>query len=146
MDAVALIKIIPYSLLLNGLFIVSCNSSNSKETQPANNSEIETENYMDKDPEFVIVKDYPMEEWGGTQPELTLRKSGNAWFITQVPPFEDGDGNELFDDEDFPEGLEFEKLIAEYIGKEVIREDREIFIIENATEEQCLKVVDFFAN
>ena len=134
-----------YSFVLVGLLFFSCNSHNSEESESTKNNEPNKEEIME-DPEFVIVKEYPMEVWGGTQPELTLRESGNAWLITEVPPFEDGDGNELFDDEDFPEGPEFEKLIAEYIGTDVIRDDREVFIIENATEEQCLKVVDFFAN
>ncbi|UKN00184.1 hypothetical protein K6119_10615 [Paracrocinitomix mangrovi] len=134
-----------YSFIIVGLLFFSCNSNNSEESESTKNNEPNKEEIME-DPEFVIVKEYPMDEWGGAQPELTLRESGNAWLITEVPPFEDEDGNELFDDEDFPEGLEFEKLIADYIGTDVIRDDREVFIIENATEEQCLKVVEFFAN
>lgn len=126
--------------------LYSCNTTEPNDNKTPIIEQNKSEEVMEEDPEFKIVKEYEMEEWGGAMPELTLRESGNAWLIVEVPPFEDGDGNELFDDEDFPEGLEFEKLISEYIGTEVKREDREIFIIENATEDQCLKTVEFFAN
>lgn len=134
-------KIKLYSILLSMFFITSCHSQNSNES-----SESKAEKNIKQPQESKNYKEYPMKEWGGTQPQLTLRENGNARLVVEVPPLEDGDGNELFDDEDFPEGLEFEKLIAEYIGTEVIRDDREVFIIENATDEQCLKVVEFFEN
>jgi len=54
--------------------------------------------------------------------------------IVEVPSFKDGDGNELFDDEDFLEGIEFEKLISEYVGVAVRCNNREAFITESATE------------
>ena len=89
---------------------------------------------------FVILKGYPITQCKGTQPELTLRENGNALLlITKVAPFEDSK-------QDFPGGLELQKLIESYVGIPLIKKAGEVFIIENATEENCLKTVEFFAN
>ncbi|TVZ08098.1 hypothetical protein JM80_0582 [Cellulophaga sp. RHA_52] len=115
------------------------NKKDSKETKIEN---VEISEDLDE----IIIKEIEVSDFGGATPELTLRKSGNAYLIVEVPPFNGGDGNDIDGDEDFPEVMEFENLIAEYIGQNVEREDREVFIIPNATEESLKKTKYFMEN
>lgn len=108
--------------------------------QPADNST----NLADSD--NIIEQELEVGDFGGAKPTLTLRKSGCIYLIVEVPPFHDGDGNEIDGDEDFPEVFEFEKLISEYTGVHVDREDREVFRIDNPKTDTLLKVKDFIEN
>ena len=94
----------------------------------------------------TIEQKIEVEDFGGTKPSLTLRKGGNGYLIVECPPFYDGDGNEIDGDDDFPEVMEFEDLISEYIGVPVKREDREVFLIEKADIATLRKVKEFIEN
>lgn len=94
----------------------------------------------------VIDENILVGDFGGAKPSLTLRKSGRIYLIVEVPPFYDGDGNEIDGDEDFPEVLEFENLISEFTGVPVIREDREVFIIDKPMPDTLAKIKEFIEN
>jgi len=94
----------------------------------------------------IVEQTIEVADFGGAKPNLTLRKSGNGYLIVECPPFYDGEGNEIDGDKDFPEAMEFENLISEYIGVPVIREDREVFLIEKANIEIIRKVKEFIEN
>ncbi|MFD2909685.1 hypothetical protein ACFSX9_13185 [Flavobacterium ardleyense] len=100
----------------------------------------------DKKLNKTVVNEVENIDFGGTTAELKLRKNGNGYLIVELPPFTDGEGNNIDGDEDFPELLDFEDLIAEYIGQRVERHDREVFIIPNATEQSLLKIKYFIEN
>ena len=97
-------------------------------------------------PDDIIVQKLEVGDFGGARPGLTLRESGNAYLIVEMPPFHDGDGNDIDGDEDFPELMVFEKLMADYVGTPVIRDDREVFIIRKANPEILRKVKEFMEN
>jgi hypothetical protein len=94
----------------------------------------------------TVEEELEVGDFGGAKPSLTLRKSGTIYLIVEVPPFYDGDGNEIDGDEDFPEVMEFENLIAEYIGTPVDRDDREVFVIKKPNADTLIKVKEFIEN
>ena len=98
------------------------------------------------DADNIVEHEIEVADFGGAKPSLTLRKSGNVYLIVECPPFYDGDGNEIDGNKDFPEAMEFEKLISDYIGVPVKREDREVFLIEKANIEIMRKVKSFIEN
>ena len=93
-----------------------------------------------------FVRDIPVGDFGGSKPSLTLRKNGCLQLLVDMPPFYDGNGNNIDGEEDFPEVYEFEELISEYTGVRVKRDDREVFIIHNPHPETALKVKEFLEN
>jgi hypothetical protein len=92
-----------------------------------------------------IVTNYQIADFGGIKPIL-YEKDGQLCLILDMPPFSDGKGNEINGDEDFPELMEFENLIAEYIGVPVTREDREIFIVNQYQTDTPDKIKEFLEN
>jgi hypothetical protein len=94
----------------------------------------------------IIEKEVQVCDFGGATPSLTLRKSGYIYLIVECPPFQDGDGNDIDGDADFPEGDEFEDLISEYTGVTVDRDDREVFVIQKPKEDTLDKVKEFLEN
>jgi hypothetical protein len=94
----------------------------------------------------IVAKEYDVADFGGAKSELTLRKSGQLYLIVEVPPFFDGNGNEIDGDKDFPEAMEFENLIAEYVGVPVYREDREIFVIKKPKADTGDRIKEFIEN
>lgn len=118
-----------------------------KNTENSSSSSHSTEQKLSfEELDEIIEKEVEVGDFGGATPNLTLRKSGNIYLIVDCPPFIDGDGNEIHGDSDFPEVYEFENLISEYIGVEVEREDREVFIIPNPKADSLEKVKEFIEN
>ena len=102
------------------------------------------ENYSENDDSIDL--EIEVDDFGGAKPSLTLRKNGHLYLIVEMPPFVDGDGNDIDGDEDFPETWEFENLIAEYTGVQVDREDREIFIIRKPNTDTINRVKEYLDN
>lgn len=100
----------------------------------------------DADLDEIIEQELEVGDFGGAKPSLTLRKSGRIYLIVEVPPFYDGDGNEIDGDKDFPEVFEFENLISEYVGVQVDRDDREVFRIDTPQTDTLAKVKVFIEN
>jgi len=103
------------------------------------------QNYSHNDDE-IVEQEVEIGDFGGAKPSLTLRKTGRLYLIVEVPPFYDGEGNDIDGDDDFPEANEFEDLIAEYVGVPVNREDREVFRIDNPEADTMSKVKEFIEN
>lgn len=141
-----LATIICVLIFLLGSFLIWKKFNNPfdiKTVKPVNSKTINIVKTEDID---EIIKEIKIADFGGTNPELTLRKNKNAYLIVEMPPFIDGEGNEIKGDEDFPEIGKFENLISEYIGQKVLREDREVFIIPNATDKSLDNIKYFMEN
>jgi hypothetical protein len=110
--------------------------------------ELENKNHIVSFEELdnIVEKEYDVADFGGSKPHLTLRKSGQLYLIMDVPPFYDGDGNEIDGDNDFPEAKEFENLIAEYVSIPVYRVDREVFVIKKPDADTGDKIKEFIEN
>jgi hypothetical protein len=110
--------------------------------------ELKNDNNIDSFEELdnIVEKEYDIDDFGGAKPDLTLRKSGQLHLIVTIPPFFDDDGNEIDGDKDFPEAMEFENLIAEYVGIPVYREDREFFVIKKPKADTGDRIKDFLEN
>ena len=120
-------------------------SNENKKLESQNSKPTESEISL-SELDYMIETEVEVGDFGGAKPSLTLMKSGKVYLIVETPPFYDGNGNAIYGDEDFPEGVEFENLIAEYVGTPVEREDRELFIIEKPKSDTLIKVKEFIEN
>lgn len=100
---------------------------------------------LEEDLSTIIIEEICIDDFGGSSPELTMRKNNDAYLIVEIPPFYDGEGNEILE-EDFPEEEDFAELISEYVNKDVMQDDRETFIIKNATDVSLEKTKYFIEN
>ncbi len=121
-------------------------SSSENEKLESQNSKATESEISFSELDYMVETEVEVGDFGGAKPSLTLKKSGKVYLIVEIPPFYDGNGNEIDGDEDFPEGMEFENLIAEYVGTPVEREDREVFIIEKPKSDTLIKVKEFIEN
>jgi predicted DNA-binding WGR domain protein len=87
------------------------------------------------------------EEIGGCSGVVRFDEDSNmTLFIIDMPFFNDENDIPIENDDDFPELDEFENIIAKFIGKPVLRDDREVFILEKFTFKDIGKLKDFIEN